>query len=261
MNVLAGGVVGAAVKPIVAKLPAVACTACEAAEPRRHDPSRATPLKSVVWVVPVNRPSPRPRVNTTLVPATGLPEASLTRTAGGGLMKFPNVMLPDGPMQYAEVGAALADAAVSWQDFAWIRKVWDGPIVVKGVLTAEDTRRSIDEGAVAVVVSNHGGRQLDCVSSTLRALPEVLAAANGRVEVLLDGGIRRGGDIVKALCLGARAVLIGRAYAYGLGADGQAGVARAIAILRADVERTLKLLGCPSVAQLDRSYVDIPFTW
>jgi len=181
--------------------------------------------------------------------------------ADGGMMKFPNVMLPSGPMEYADVGAALADAAVTWKDFGWIRKAWNGPIVVKGVLTAEDTTRSIEEGASAVVVSNHGGRQLDCVSSTLRALPEVLAAANNGLEVLIDGGIRRGGDIVKALCLGARAVLIGRAYAYGLGADGEAGVARAIAILRADVERTLKLLGCASVADLNRSYVDVPGRW
>jgi len=112
-----------------------------------------------------------------------------------------------------------------------------------------------------VVVSNHGGRQLDSVSPTLRALPEVVAAAKGQVEVLMDGGIRRGGDIVKALCLGARAVLIGRAYAYGLGAAGLPGVTRALEILRSDVERTLRLLGCPSVAALDRSYVDVPTTW
>ena len=101
----------------------------------------------------------------------------------------------------------------------------------------------------------------DGVSPTLRALPEVIAAAQGRVEVLLDGGIRRGSDIVKALCLGARAVLVGRAYAYGLGAAGGPGVARAIDILRADVIRTLRLLGCPSVRDLDRSYIDVPSDW
>src|SRR5204862_2811797 len=110
-------------------------------------------------------------------------------------------------------------------------------------------------------VSNHGGRQLDGVSPTLRALPEVVAAANGQVEVLLDSGIRRGSDVVKALCLGARAVLIGRAYAYGLGAAGEAGVARAIDILRSDLIRTLKLLGCRSVADLDQSFVDAPAAW
>jgi L-lactate dehydrogenase (cytochrome) len=111
------------------------------------------------------------------------------------------------------------------------------------------------------VVSNHGGRQLDGVAPTLRVLPEVIAAVGGRAEVLLDGGIRRGSDIVKALCLGARAVLVGRAYAYGLAAAGEAGVTRAIQILRADVIRTLKLLGCASIRDLDRSYVDVPSTW
>ncbi len=106
-------------------------------------------------------------------------------------------------------------------------------------------------------MSNHGGRQLDGAPATLRVLPEVVAAVNGRAVVLMDGGVRRGGDVVKALCLGARAVLVGRAYAYGLGAAGEAGVTRALEILRADLERTLKLLGCPSIAALERSYVDV----
>jgi isopentenyl diphosphate isomerase/L-lactate dehydrogenase-like FMN-dependent dehydrogenase len=119
----------------------------------------------------------------------------------------------------------------------------------------------VDEGADAVVVSNHGGRQLDGVAPTLRVLPEVVAAVGRRVEVLLDGGVRRGGDVVKALCLGARAVLVGRAYAYGLGAGGGKGVTKAIEILRTDLERTLRLLGCPSVADLDASYVDVPRHW
>jgi len=127
--------------------------------------------------------------------------------------------------------------------------------VVKGLLTGDDARRAADEGAAAVVVSNHGGRQLDSVSPSLRALPEVVTAVNGQVEVLMDGGVRRGSDIVKAICLGARAVLIGRAYAYGLAAAGQSGVARAIEILRCDVERTLRLLGCPSIKDLGRSYI------
>jgi L-lactate dehydrogenase (cytochrome) len=116
-------------------------------------------------------------------------------------------------------------------------------------------------GAHAVVVSNHGGRQLDGVAPTLRVLPEVLAAVGDRIEVLLDGGIRRGSDVAKALCVGARAVLVGRAYAYGLGAAGGAGVTRAIDILRTDLVRTMKLLGCGSVAELDRSYVDVPADW
>jgi L-lactate dehydrogenase (cytochrome) len=182
--------------------------------------------------------------------------------ADGGLMKFANVVLPgQGPMPYADVGAALEKSTVCWQDLRWIREAWKGPLVIKGVLTGEDARRAVDEGADAVVVSNHGGRQLDGVSPTLRALPEVAAAVGGRAEVLLDGGVRRGSDIAKALCLGARAVLVGRAYAWGLGAAGEAGVARAIQILRADLVRTLKLLGCGSAADLDRSYVDVPADW
>lgn len=182
--------------------------------------------------------------------------------ADGGMPKLENVVIPGkGPMELIDVGAALADAAVAWEDLCWIRNVWSGPIVVKGLLTGDDARRAMDAGAVAVVVSNHGGRQLDSVAATLRALPEVVTAVNGQIEVLLDGGIRRGSDIVKALCLGARAVLIGRAYAYGLGAGGHAGVARAIEILRTDIERTLRLLGCDSATAVDRSYVEVPQAW
>jgi isopentenyl diphosphate isomerase/L-lactate dehydrogenase-like FMN-dependent dehydrogenase len=179
----------------------------------------------------------------------------------GGLMTFPNIVLPDGPMAYADVGAALEQSAVCWDDLRWIREEWQGPLVIKGVHTAEDARRAVDAGVEALVVSNHGGRQLDGVAATLRVLPEVVAAVAGQVEILMDGGIRRGSDIVKARCLGARAVLIGRAYAYGLAAGGEAGVARAIQILRTDTIRTLKLLGCPSIGELDPSFVEIPQTW
>ena len=179
-----------------------------------------------------------------------------------GLRSLPNVVIPnEGPMQLLDVSAALASSAVTWADLRWIRECWRGPIVIKGVLTGEDARRAVDEGAAAISVSNHGGRQLDSVPASLRALPEVVAAVNGQVEVWMDGGIRRGPDIVKALCLGARAVLCGRAYAYGLAAAGDAGVARAIEILRADLDRTLRLLGCSSVAALDRSYVNVPKSW
>jgi L-lactate dehydrogenase (cytochrome) len=180
----------------------------------------------------------------------------------GGLMEFPNVVMADGrPMKYESVGPALAQSVVTWADLEWIRELWGGPIVIKGILIGDDARRAADEGAAAVIVSNHGGRQLDGVSASLRALPEVVAAAGGRVEVLMDGGIRRGSDIVKALCLGARAVLVGRAYVYGLGAAGRAGVARAIDILRDDLVRTLTLLGLERVRDLDRSLVEAPHEW
>lgn len=174
----------------------------------------------------------------------------------GGLPKLPNVVSPhEGPMPMTEVQAALAQASVTWSDLAWIRKVWHGPIVIKGILTADDAMKSMDYGAAAVIVSNHGGRQLDCVSASLQALPEVVAAVNGQADVLMDGGIRRGSDVVKAICLGAKAVLVGRAYAYGLAAAGAAGVARSLAILHYDLDRILKLLGCESIADLDRSRI------
>lgn len=180
----------------------------------------------------------------------------------GGLPGLPNVIVPGkGQMPLVDINAALAESAVTWADLRWIREVWNGPIVIKGVLTADDARRSIDEGAAAISVSNHGGRQLDGVPASLRALPEVVEAVKDRIEVLMDGGIRRGTDIAKALCMGARAVLCGRAYAYGLAAAGEAGVDRAIEILRVDLERTLRLLGCPSLTELDRSYVNVPKNW
>jgi isopentenyl diphosphate isomerase/L-lactate dehydrogenase-like FMN-dependent dehydrogenase len=175
----------------------------------------------------------------------------------GGIRPLPNVVVPDaGQMPLIDVSAALADAAVTWNDLSWIRQHWGGPIVVKGVLTADDARRAVDEGAQAIVVSNHGGRQLDCVPASIRVLPEILSAVNDQLEVLLDGGIRRGSDVVKALSLGARAVLCGRAYAYGLAAAGEAGVACAIQLLKEDLDRTLRLLGCPSTEGLDSSFIN-----
>lgn len=180
----------------------------------------------------------------------------------GGVPNLENIVIPGkGPMPLVDVTAALAKATVTWDDLRWIRQLWSGPIVVKGVLTGDDAKRAVNEGAAAVVVSNHGGRQLDGVSSSLRALPEVVAALDGQAEVLMDGGVRRGGDIIKAICLGARAVLVGRAYAYGLAAAGRIGVARALEILRDDAERTLRLLGCASASALNASYVDVPVHW
>ena len=164
-------------------------------------------------------------------------------------------------MPCGDVGTLLERTIVTWDDLRWMRDAWNGPMVVKGVHTGDDALRAIDAGAAAIVVSNHGGRQLDGTPASLRTLPEIVSAVNGQAEVLMDGGIRRGGDVVKALCLGARAVLIGRAYAWGLGAAGGPGVARAIEILRTDIVRTMRLLGCASIAELDRSYVDAPREW
>jgi L-lactate dehydrogenase (cytochrome) len=180
----------------------------------------------------------------------------------GGVPRLENVILPGQTgMPMLDVGTALRKSVVTWEDIRWIRQSWSGPIVIKGILTGDDARRAVDEGAAAISVSNHGGRQLDGVSAAISALPEVVAAVNGKTEVLMDGGVRRGADIVKALCLGARAVLCGRAYAYGLAAAGHEGVVRAIEILREDVERTMRLLGCRSVKELDPSYVRYPSDW
>jgi L-lactate dehydrogenase (cytochrome) len=172
---------------------------------------------------------------------------------------FPNVQLPGvGAMPCGDTGVLLAETNVTWKDLAWIRDAWRGPIVVKGVHTGDVARQAVDAGADAVIVSNHGGRQLDGVAASIRALPEVVAAVGDRVEVLMDGGIRRGADIVKARCLGAKAVLIGRAYGWALGAAGGPGVARAIAILKTDLNRTMRLLGCAAIEKLDHTFVETP---
>jgi isopentenyl diphosphate isomerase/L-lactate dehydrogenase-like FMN-dependent dehydrogenase len=146
---------------------------------------------------------------------------------------------------------------VEWDDLAWIKEAWPGPVVVKGVLTGDDARRSIDAGASAIIVSNHGGLTLDGVPATLTALPEVLEATDGRVEVLMDGGIRSGADVVKAIALGARAVLIGRIYVMGLAVDGAVGVKRVLEILQDDIQRALAFLGCGSVQELSQDHVRV----
>ena len=177
----------------------------------------------------------------------------------GGLPDMPNIVNPEnGVLKVKDAHTAIKRVAFNWGDMPWIRALWKGPIVVKGVLTAEDAQRALDHGAAALVVSNHGGRQLDGAPATLRVLPEIVKAVRGQAEVLLDSGIRRGSDVVKALCMGARAVLCGRAYAYGLAAAGEAGVFRALQILRADLGRTLRLLGCASIHELNSSYVELP---
>lgn len=180
----------------------------------------------------------------------------------GGVPVLENVVIPGkGPLAMINVAESLSRGAVSWKEMSWIREAWRGPIIIKGLLIADDARRAVDEGASAVVVSNHGGRQLDSVSPTIRALPEIVAAVGDKIEVLMDGGVRRGSDVAKALCLGARAVLSGRAYAYGLAAAGYPGVVRAIQILKTDFERTMRLLGCHSVSELNESCVTYPREW
>ena len=149
------------------------------------------------------------------------------------------------------------DSSVSWKDLEWLRSLWKGPLALKGVMSGEDAKRAAEAGIDAVIVSNHGGRQLDGLPATIEVLPEVVEAVAGRAEVLLDGGVRRGTDVLKAIALGARACMIGRPYLYGLAAAGEQGVAQALSILRAEISRALALLGRPTIASLDRSAVRV----
>ena len=152
----------------------------------------------------------------------------------------------------------LFDPSLTWKDVDWLRAQTKLPLLLKGVMTAEDTQCSVDSGAQAVVVSNHGGRQLDGVPATVAALPEVIEAAAGRIEVLLDGGVRRGTDVLKALAIGARAVLIGRAYLWGLAVAGEEGVRDVLRILRDELELSMALAGRTSVAAIDSSLICRP---
>ncbi len=146
----------------------------------------------------------------------------------------------------------------TWEDIAWLRKQWDGPFVIKGVLHPDDARRAADIGADAISVSNHGGNNLDSAPATIRVLPTIVEAVGDRIEILLDGGIRRGSDVVKALALGARAVLIGRAYLWGLAANGEAGVRNVLDLLRMGIDETLLGLGKASVHDLCPEDLIIP---
>ncbi len=162
-----------------------------------------------------------------------------------------------GTSSFTEYVHRLLDSGLTWDDVAWLRSLTRLPILIKGVLTAEDAALAISHGAAGVVVSNHGGRQLDGAVGAIDALPEVVAAVAGRVPVLLDGGIRRGTDVLKALALGAGAVLIGRAYLWGLAAAGESGVRRVLDMLRAELELAMALAGCPSVAAVTPDRVRI----
>lgn len=153
------------------------------------------------------------------------------------------------------VNRDMINPAASWEDLDWVREHWKGKLVVKGILTAEDAREAIDRGADGVIVSNHGGRQLDGAPGTLEVLPEVVEAVGGRTEVLLDGGVQRGTDVIKAVAMGARAVCVGRPWFYGLAAGGEAGVRKVLELLHDEMDRSMALLGRPTIADLDASVV------
>jgi len=161
----------------------------------------------------------------------------------------------DGLSTAAQFVDSQFDRTVTWDDAAWMIREWGGPFAIKGILTAEGARRCIDIGATGVVVSNHGGRQLDQVPAPIDVLPEIVDAVAGRADVILDGGVRRGSDVVKALSLGAKACMVGRPYLYGLAAGGEAGVDRALGLFKDEVQRSLILMGVKDVADLDAQHV------
>jgi isopentenyl diphosphate isomerase/L-lactate dehydrogenase-like FMN-dependent dehydrogenase len=142
------------------------------------------------------------------------------------------------------------DPTLTWEDMSWFRSIWDGRMIIKGITSAEDALLALDCGADGLIVSNHGGRQLDPSASTISVLPEVVQAVGDRIEIVFDSGVRRGADIIKALALGANGVSIGRAYAYGLAAGGEAGVTRAIELLKAEIVAALTLMGIGSISEL-----------
>lgn len=168
---------------------------------------------------------------------------------------------PAGSITATDAIEAWWAAPAQWEDLAWLRDQFGGPVIVKGILSGEDAKKAIDCGASAIIVSNHGGRQLDRAPATLPALVDVLAAVGNEVEVYVDGGLRRGSDVVAAIALGARAAMIGRPWAYGLSAAGESGVMDIINIFRTGIERTLRLLGCGSLDALNGEFLRIPADW
>jgi heme/flavin dehydrogenase (mycofactocin system) len=162
------------------------------------------------------------------------------------------------PTFFGAYGQWMGTPPPTWEDVAWLRSQWDGPFMLKGVTRVDDAKRAVDAGVSAISVSNHGGNNLDGTPATIRLLPDIAAAVGDQVEVLLDGGVRRGGDVVKALALGARAVMIGRAYLWGLGANGQAGVENVLDLMRSGIDACLLGLGRASIAELSPDDLVMP---
>jgi L-lactate dehydrogenase (cytochrome)/glycolate oxidase len=185
---------------------------------------------------------------------------SFARTGKRPDLTTPNMVAKGdkGPTFFGAYGEWMQTPPPSWEDVAWLRTQWGGPFMLKGVTRVDDAKRAVDAGVSAISVSNHGGNNLDGTPATIRALPAVVDAVGDQVEVLLDGGIRRGSDVVKALALGARAVMIGRAYLWGLAANGQAGVENVLDIMRSGVESALLGLGHASIDTLHRDDLVVP---
>lgn len=182
-----------------------------------------------------------------------LPEHLHAENLTGG--RFRDLPRAGGNSSLAVYFESLIDASLTWRDVEWLRRTTPLPIVLKGILRGDDAARAADAGAAGVVVSNHGGRQLDGAVASIDALPEVAESVAGRAEVFFDGGARRGGDVIKALALGARAVLLGRPILYGLAVDGADGAARVLSILREELDHAMALCGAPDVASITRDLV------
>lgn len=186
----------------------------------------------------------------------------IARANGVQLPDIAMALRPDGsPMGFWEGIGKIYEQTPAWEDLPWIRRHWDGPIVLKGILTVEDAERAAREGVDAIVVSNHGGNVLDGSVPTLPQLPRIVDAVGDRVEVLLDSGVRRGTDVLKAVSLGARAVLLGRGYVYPLMAAGEPGVRHILELFRRQIGEGLAFLGAESLHELDRSFLDVPASW
>jgi heme/flavin dehydrogenase (mycofactocin system) len=175
-------------------------------------------------------------------------------------LTVPNMTLPGGaaPTFFGAYGEWMATPPATWEDIAWLRELWGGPFMLKGVIRVDDAKRAVDIGATAISVSNHGGNNLDGTPATIRALPAIAEAVGSQIEVLLDGGVRRGGDVVKAVALGARAVMVGRPYLWALAANGQAGVENLLDVLRNGIDSTLLALGRSSISEVGPEDLVVP---
>jgi len=234
------------------------------------DRARAVGYAALVLTVDVPRAAARDRDRRN---GFGLPPRVTLRSVAGGLVRprwsaqfirYPRMAAAnvaghggglDDPVGMTAYINRQFDPSVNWDDLAWFRELWPGPLVVKGVLNPHDARRAVQAGVDAIAVSNHGGRQLDHAPSTIHALAPIVDAVGSEAEVYLDGGVRRGTDVLKALALGARACMIGRPLVYGLGAAGETGARRALAILIEELRSAMALAGCPAVSALDHSFV------
>jgi len=234
--------------------------------------ARARAAKCPVMLFTVDLPVPGPRYRDVRTGLSGAPQAFQPLSRAWDGITHPawlwDVQINGGPHSFGNIAAAVPeakglgdfwgwigrnfDASITWADIDWIRQQWKGPFVLKGILDAEDAREAKRIGVDGIIVSNHGGRQLDGASSTIAALPAIADAIGGDMPVLLDGGVRSGLDVVKALASGADACLIGRAWAWALGAAGEKGVAHVIAVMRSEMLTALALTGCPDIREAGR---------